>query len=45
MKNKPFVILMVILALILSAYFLSTNNIPLENSILVKETKIYEYDK
>ena len=45
MKNKPFIILIVLIALTLSAYFTRGDSIPKEDSVFVKETKLYEYDK
>lgn len=45
MKNKPFIVLMVIIAVIAGAYFINKDNIPDVNSILVRENIRYEIDK
>lgn len=45
MKYKYFVLLMVLVTVILSAYFINKTHIPKRDSVLVKETETYEYDK
>ena len=45
MKLRFFIMLTVLIALILCAYLIKKENVPDNNSILVKEVITYEYDK
>ncbi|MBO4896920.1 MAG: hypothetical protein J5590_01315 [Clostridia bacterium] len=45
MKNKSFLILIILIALILGAFFTKKETVPIENSFLVKETTVYDYFK
>ena len=45
MKYKYFVILVVLISVIIIAYFINRTQIPKRDSVLVKEIQTYEYDK